>query len=131
MATGAAVVGFGLRGIFLHLRTPRVVNLSLFLGAAGIAHDFVWAPALVAAGLATRLVPTRARRTVRAALACSVSLVLFSIPLLAGPSTKVRNPTVLPLDYGRNLVLVLAALWIGVAASIAKSYWSARPRRRR
>ena len=128
MAIGAATVAFGLRGILTDLRPMRIVNLSLFLGASGVAHDAVWAPLLVLGALATRRMPEPTRRPVRVALAFSAALALFAVPLLAGPSTAVRNPTVLPLDYSRNLVVVLAAIWMLAAVSIARSYRSARLR---
>lgn len=129
MAIGAATVAFGLRGVLLDLRATRIANLSLFFGASGIAHDALWAPLLVVGGLVTRRIPQRCRRPLRVALALSLGLILFAWPVLAGPSTKVRNPTVLPLDYGRNLLLTLAALWAGCGVVVVRAYWMNRPRR--
>ncbi len=123
MALGAAIVGFGVRGALLHLRPARIVNLSLFLGASGVAHDFLWAPLLVAGGVATRIVPLPFRRPARVGLALSASLVLFAVPLLAGPSTRVRNATVLPLDYTRNLVVTIAVI-TAVSATVGAAAWA-------
>ncbi len=92
--------------------------MGTFFGAAGIAHDLVWAPVLVAGALATRKLPVSARRTVRVALFVSAGLVLFAAPVLHGYAGRARNPSALPLDYTRNVMALLIALWAGVAATL-------------
>lgn len=122
----ALIVLYGIRGLFLNLRLTRIANLSLFLGASGIVHDFVWAPALVATALLTKRLPGWARRPARVAFAASATLSVFTLPLLAGPSTRVRNLSVAPLDYRRNLIVTIAIVWALATVTAARSYRAER-----
>jgi hypothetical protein len=126
MFAGASIVAFGVRGLLTHLRPTRIVNLSVFFGASGVFHDAIWAPLLVAGGMATRRLPLRMRRPIRVCLVLSLALVAFVVPELAGPSTRVRNPTVLPLDYRRNLAATLVVIWCCGAVVVARTYWRKR-----
>ena len=40
---------------------------------------------------------------------------LLALPFVIGAGRMPDNPTVLPLNYGRGLALVLAAIWLGAA----------------
>lgn len=111
---GAGIVAFGLNGLVTNLRSARVINALGFVAASGVGHDAIWAPLLVLGALATRRVPVIARRPVRVGLAASVVLVLFAVPLLHGYDGRSSNPSAVPLAYGRNTVLTLAAIWLVV-----------------
>ncbi len=116
---GALLIGFGVDGLLTHLRASRVLNVTGFVVGAGLGHDAVWAPLLAVGALATHYVPISVRRTTRVALAASAGLVLFSVPLFAGGNAHANNPSVLPLDYARNLAGGLAAIWLIAGAALA------------
>ncbi len=128
LGVGAFIIAVGVRGMLQNLRPKGIVNLATFFGAAGIAHDLVWAPVLVVGALATRKLPVAARRTVRIALFLSAGLVLFAAPVLHGYAGRARNPSAVPLDYTRNVMALLIALWAAVAARLLLGV--ARRRRR-
>ena len=92
-----------------------------------LLHDLVFAPLLLlGAWLITRFVPAPAQGPCRAAGALTVLIVLFSRPLVAGYGRRPRNSSTLPFDYGRTVLLLLAAVWAVAALVIAM-----RVRRRR
>jgi hypothetical protein len=98
--------------------TPRhaLGNVGVFVLGAGVAHDAVWAPCLVLVGVATAVLPKWAKGPIRVGLVLTATAVLVTWPETRGYGAKARNPSVLPLDYTRNLVIVLVALWAGVLA---------------
>ena len=70
---------------------------------------------LLAALAVVRFVPGTYRGLVQGALVVSATLTLALLPLLSGQGRTAANPSQQPLPYGRNLVLVLAAVWICAA----------------
>lgn len=119
VAVGAGVVAYGVIGLIDNTRTARLPSVAAFLLGAGIAHDFVWAPAAVALGALTLRLPASTRAPVRVGLALTALLLLFTWPELHGYAGHARNPSALPLDYSRNVAATLIVLWIGVAAVVA------------
>ena len=61
-----------------------------------------------------RIVPRRAVVPVRLGLATTGLLVLYAWPLVRGYGRSESNPSALPLDYSRNLVVSLLVIWLGV-----------------
>ena len=121
-AAGAAVVLIALAKLWNGTGSPGRQSTATFLLGAGVAHDALWAPAAVALGLLTAtFVPAWARIPVRLGLAFSALCVLFSWPLVRRYGARPRNPSLLPLDYGRNLLLVLALVWAVVAVSLVRT----------
>ena len=55
--------------------------------------------------------PRRARGPVQAALAISAIVALFAYPLVRAYGLAANNPTSLPHNYGRNLLVVLGLVW--------------------
>jgi len=72
---------------------------------------------VIAVGL-TRLLPSRARATVQAALVITGVLGLFSYPLVRAYGLATHNPTSLPHNYALNLTIVLGLVWAGAAAAL-------------
>jgi hypothetical protein len=60
-----------------------------------------------------RVVPPPYRAVAQGALIVSGSVALASLPLWRGYGGAPGNPSVDPLPYGRNLLIVLAAVWAG------------------
>ena len=125
---GLAAVAYGGHGLLTAgRRVPLDSWLTWFVGSA-LLHDLVIAPVWIGLGwLAARLLPAAARPAVVVGAAVAGLLALIALPLVLGVGVDPANPSFLPRDYGRNLllvdaaVLVLAALWATVATIRARS----------
>jgi hypothetical protein len=129
----AALIAAGLLGMVYAvlgaLTDPdlKPLGVLIFLVAVLIGHDVFWmAVVLLAGALITRFVPDRHRLTVRLFALAVAAVTLVSLPLLLG-GRPADNPSILPLPYGRNLVLLLLVLVVvaGVTVGIRKN--SERP----
>jgi hypothetical protein len=121
-AAGLAAIGYGAYG-WLFADGSKPVSQLLFLGAVLIGHDFVVLPLAIGAGaLITRFAPARAPRPALAALAISGAVTLVALPFVLGKGRIADNPSAFPQHYGRNLIVILAAVWLaaGVAALVHK-----------
>ncbi|BFU45509.1 hypothetical protein [Krasilnikovia sp. MM14-A1004] len=106
------------------LEVPGVLS---FLAGVLIAHDAVWMAAVLAGGaVLARVVPGRHRPAAQAAAISAVALTVVAFPLVIGVGRVAGNPSVLPLPYGRNLIIVL--LLIGGVTLLTRLR---RPRRGR
>lgn len=121
VAVGWAIVAFAVRGL---LGEPAWAGnpggfARVFLGGA-ILHDLVFVPAVGLVGVVVaRLVPGRVRAPVQAGLIASGVVVAFAWPYVRGYGSTGANPSVLPLDYGTNLAIVLGLIWTAVAVALA------------
>ena len=122
-AVGWAVIVWGLIGILSNSLDTRPANLARFVVGGALLHDLLVAPLAVLAGvLVARAVRGRARGPVQAALVVSAIVALFSWPLVRAYGLAANNPTSLPHNYGRNLLVVLGAVWAVTAVVIALKY---------
>ncbi|WP_322759741.1 hypothetical protein [Frankia sp. Cr2] len=120
LAARALLVGGGIAmvvvGVLGALDAHLAVNPPYALGwglAAIAVHDALLVPALAVIGLVlTRLIPAPYRAVMQAALIVSGSVALVSLPLWRGYGRKPDNPSVDPLAYERNLVIVLGVVWV-------------------
>jgi len=111
------ILGVGLRGILAHSIDTRPANLARFVVGGALLHDLIVAPVVIVLGVGlTRVVPARARAAVQAALVATVVLALFSYPMVRAYGLATNNPTSLPHNYARNLLIVLALVWLAAAA---------------
>lgn len=118
-AAGWLVMAFGLRGILEHSIDTRPAQLARFVVAGALLHDLVVAPVVVVVGVVVaRTVPRRGRPVVQGALVVSAIVALFSYPLVRAYGLEVNNPTSLPHNYARNLLLVLGLVWAGAAVAL-------------
>jgi len=123
----AVITGVGLRGIFAHSIDTRPANLARFVVGGALLHDLVVAPVAIVLGVALmRVVPGRARAAVQAALVASVVIALFSYPMVRAYGLATNNPTSLPHNYARNLLVVLAVVWVAAGAVAARRVRTAR-----
>ncbi|MCY0928593.1 hypothetical protein OTB20_20775 [Streptomyces sp. H27-H1] len=104
---------------------PDPFDVLVWLGGALVLHDGIIAPLVLATGLAVAAVP--ARGPVRGALLTAGVLVLVTLPLLLRPGAP-PNPSALPLPYGRNLAVVLAAVAVAAGATAVVGRWRRRSR---
>ncbi len=90
------------------------------LGSA-VAHDALVAPVVTLVGLAlAALLPRGVRGPVAAGVAATGVVLAFSYPLLRHFGRRADNPSLLPLDYARNVALVLMVVWVVVAAVVVR-----------
>ncbi|PZF85568.1 hypothetical protein [Jiangella anatolica] len=118
LVAGAGIVGYGLAGAWADRADTRPADLAAWLAGAGALHDALLAPAVVAVALATRWLPGAARLPVRLGLALSALLTVLFWPVVRGWGRSPSVPSALPLDYGRNLVVILALTWLVVGVAI-------------
>ncbi len=118
-AAGLAAVGYGVDGLVTMARATNPPQAARWLIGGFLVHDLVVFPVTAAAGfLLTRLVRAPYRAVVQGALLVSAAVALACLPLWRGYGGSPDNPTVNPLPYGRNLAIVLGAVWAGAAALI-------------
>jgi hypothetical protein len=102
-------------------RDAHPFALAVHVVAFDLGHDVVLVPtALFVGWLVGRLVPSFARGPVRAGLAVSTMFVLFAYPLIKRWGIRPTNSSTLPLDYARNLTVVLVLVWLVVLATIVR-----------
>ena len=113
---GVAAVGYGGRGVLSGGVATDWPATAVWLLAGVLLHDFVLVPAAAVAGwLVTRVVPGTVRPVVRAGLVVAALVTAVALPVVSGRGDP-GNPSSTPLDYPRNLALVLLAVAAGTAA---------------
>ncbi|HZB31762.1 MAG TPA: hypothetical protein VE465_16515 [Streptosporangiaceae bacterium] len=129
-AIGVALVAVGFGGLLAHAADTQPVGWLTWFAGAVVVHDFLFVPVVLAlAALVVRL-PLRYRTPVQSAAVIGGTITIVSLPLVLGFGKSAGNPSQLPLDYGRNLLLVLAAIAVVTAVVIAGRALSARVRHR-
>ncbi|MET8158365.1 hypothetical protein ABZT47_18475 [Sphaerisporangium sp. NPDC005289] len=123
---GGALVVVGLAGLAADAHHTDPLGWALWFGGLVAAHDGVLAPLVAAVAVLTGAVREPYRFWVRAALAVAGVLGLLALPMVLGIGRRADNPSLLPLDYGRNLLLVLAAVAVAAAAAMAAARLRAR-----
>jgi hypothetical protein len=131
-AVGAAVAGWGVISLVTGSGVP--LTEARFGIAVLLGHDALLAPLAIGVGvLAARWVPRRARAYVQAGLLVSAVVTLVALPFVIGAGRQPDEPSSLPLDYGRGLLVTLAAVWVGVGAAAAvrmvAAFWRGSGRR--
>lgn len=126
---GAAAVGWGARGLVQHVSARQLAHAGRLLVLDVAGHDAVFAPLCVLAGLVTaRVVPSALRVPLRVGLAAAAVLGALALPSITSEH-RLRNSSVLPLDYERNLALLLGLVAVGVAAGAVVNVLQDRRRR--
>ncbi|GGY84172.1 hypothetical protein [Streptomyces omiyaensis] len=126
-AVGGLGVGLIGLGAWLVTAEPAPGVVLVWLAGALVVHDGVLAPLVLTVGL---LIARRPGRGLwRGALVIAGSVVLVTLPLLLRPGPP-PNPSALPLPYGRNLAIVLAAVATGAGLLHLARLWRRRSQRR-
>lgn len=119
LLAGWAVMWVGVRAARHDAADAHPVAIAVHLVAFDLAHDLVLAPLFVLGGwLIARLVPAPARGPLRASLAATVVTVVFALPLVRRWGERPANPSALPQDYGRNLVVLVVLVWVCGCATV-------------
>ena len=129
LVVGWAAMGYGVWGFLHDHRSTVPARTVWWIVGTAVAHDAIVAPlvTLVGLGLAA-LLPRWARGPVATAVAASGVVVLFSYPLLRHFGRRADNPSILPLDYPRNVALVLGVIWVAAAVGLVIRYRGSRRR---
>jgi hypothetical protein len=127
--------GLAAPGLFLlavggrHLaQLPDPYPVLKWLAGAVLLHDAVIAPLVFATGLLVARLP--ARPAIRTALLTGGTLLLVALPALLRPGPT-ANPSVLPLPYARNLLVLLALTTAAALTAATAAALRARRRARR
>ena len=126
---GWVLIGIGVRSAVMEVG-DGFGGFLVFLGGFAVAHDALVLPA--AAGLSIvidRVVPPPAKPPVRLGLAMSWVLLLVSLPGALAFGARPDNPSILPVNIGRNLAILVALTWVVVAVVSALRMRSMRPDR--
>ena len=114
LAAGGAIFAFGLYGLLHNSAQTVPANVLKWIAGALILHDAIIAPAILVAGFAlTRLLPAAIRAGMQATLAVCGVVVVMSVPVLKAVGRRPDNPSLLPHDYGQNLLVVIAVILAG------------------
>ncbi|WP_063775252.1 hypothetical protein [Streptacidiphilus anmyonensis] len=142
--TGIGVIGYGIYGL-LHdpyIRDPFDV---LVWGVGGLVlHDGFWLPLVLLAGMVLSRTAATRHPLLRGGLTVAAALTAVGLPAVLRAGVDHGNPTLLPLPYLRNWLLLLAVVAAVVAVLAAaprlpgaartfgrrlRGAWSALPRR--
>jgi hypothetical protein len=129
VALGLVSVGYGIDGA---LGEPRLTHpwYAVRWAVGGILlHDLLLAPAACAVGLLlSRLLRAPYRAVTQSAMIISGSVALASLPLWRGYTSNPGNTTVDPLPYGRNVAIVLGAVWFTAGTAMIALFVTRRTR---
>ncbi len=115
LGLGGLFILWGVKQLF-DRKVPLLPFGEWFVGAA-ILHDAVLAPALIVIGwLLARGVPRRVLAPLTAGLVIAGAVLLYSIPALLTDGAQSADPSMLPNDQPRNVLLVLAVIVLLTAA---------------
>ena len=99
---GALVMGYALAGAIFDSQVDKL-GVAIFLLALIVLHDGFFLPVVLAAG----------RWTGRSWTAViSVPVLVVGVPPALGFGRPADNDSVLPLPYARNLIVILALIWL-------------------
>jgi len=112
LLAGWTVMGYALWGTFDQQGATKPPELLRWVLGSLVIHDALVAPVATIAGMVlVRVLPRVVRGPVIGALALSAIVWIFSIPLVRAYGRHGGNSSTLPQDYGRNVWLVIAAIW--------------------
>ncbi|MDQ3676275.1 MAG: hypothetical protein M3401_05635 [Actinomycetota bacterium] len=124
---GMALSAYGLVGLLRDERVADSMSWLTFFAGGLLAHDLVWAPLVALGSVAlVRIGPARVRPVLQGALIVSATVLLVAYPVVRGDGRLANNPSILPLDYPRNLVIVLVAVWAVAGVLIVRAALSQR-----
>ncbi len=127
LVVGWSLIGVGVWSALQNSGATNPRSLFVLVVELDLAHDLILAPLLILGSwLIARVLPAPARGPCRVAGALTVLIALFSYPLVTGWGRRPTNSSTLPHDYGRTVLILLAAVWLVAAVSVA-----VRIRRRR
>ncbi len=129
LVLGWGIMAYGVWGFLGDHRSTVPARTVWWIAGTAVAHDAIVAPLITVVGLGlAALLPRWARGPVTAAVAASGVVLLFSYPLLRHFGRRADNPSILPLDYPRNVAVVLGAIWAAAAVGLVIRFRQSRRR---
>jgi hypothetical protein len=117
-AIGIAMIGIGLRGIIDHGADTHPRSWLIWIVAVALGDDLIVIPVLLLIGaVVARVVPSAVRAVVQTAMLISGAVSAVGIVAILASNRRIHrnNPSLLPLPYVRNLVVILIAIWLVAA----------------
>nr|WP_225311432.1 hypothetical protein [Microbispora cellulosiformans] len=125
---GGGLIVAGLAGLVVDAGLTDPLGWALWFGGLIVAHDGVLVPLVLLTGVAVGRM--REPSPVRAGLIVAAVLSLIALPMVTGFGRRADNPSLLPLDYGRNLLVVLGLVALVTALTATAVRLRAKRRRR-
>jgi len=117
LGAGWAMIAVGVVVLVTTGGFGRLVDVGLWVVGLDVVHDLALAPVATLVAIAVvALLPRRLRAPVIAGLGATAVVLLVAWPLLGGYGRRDDNPTILPRDYTRSVLVVLAVVWVLAAA---------------
>jgi energy-coupling factor transporter transmembrane protein EcfT len=118
VAIGAITIGYAVLSTFAD-PDVKLLGVLIFLAAVLVLHDGILLPITIGVGVLFGRLPLPARVPVRVAALISLPITIVALPLVLGYGRSPDNPSILPLHYGRGLLVTLAAIWVPTAVITA------------
>jgi hypothetical protein len=130
MVIGGATMLYGIWGLLVNARDTNPTEWAKWFIGSLVVHDFIVAPLVFLIGwILSRTLPAGIKAPIQAGFIASAIITAASWPLLRRYGANERNPSALPNDYTRGLLLVLSVVWIAVLLSEGWKLIAARRRR--
>lgn len=130
---GAVLLGIGGVVLLNDVDPARYAGLAAWLLGALVIHDGIVAFAVLGVSIAMRRagrrIPLPVILMVQGALVIAAIVTALVLPEIMKKAIGTANPTILPLDYGANLLLFYAGLALVTAVAITAHVALARRRR--
>jgi hypothetical protein len=130
---GLVPIGIGLYGLWNYYPTEQLIQIGKWLAIGVVLHDGVLVPlVLLVGGLiwwVSRRLPASVGRIVIGGLLLAGVVSLVAAPVVWREDAPSVNPTLLPQDYGNNLVwLLLIVATLTVSGAVIAWLYSRKPR---
>ncbi len=115
-ACGGAVMAYGVYGLFANAAQTNPPRWVLWFVGMALFHDFVIAPLAFLVGvILAKIVPPSWRAFATGGLVITAVVTMATLPFVLGLGDS-SHASVLPFNYGLNLVIALGAVWTGIGA---------------
>lgn len=120
---GIALLVIGAITLLNDVAPTDYVGIAIWFLGALVIHDGIAAFAIFGVSIlmrrASRQIPLGVIAIIQAALAVGAIFFVIVVPAILKKDIGSANPSILPLEYGMNLVLFYAGLAVVTAAAIA------------
>ena len=123
IAGGVGLLGLGGLVLLLDVNPARYLGIALWFAGAIIVHDALIAPGVVVAGIVLRRLgrklPGVVLAIIQGAIVVLAIVTAIVVPEILKKEIGSANPTILPLDYLSNLVVLYLTTGLATLASIS------------
>lgn len=123
VAVGIALLVVGALVLLADVEPTNYIGIAVWFLGALVIHDGIIAPVVFGVSVimrkSSKRIPFGVLAIVQGALVVGALFTAIVVPEILKQGIGTANPTLLPLEYGRNLVIFYAALIVVTAAAIA------------